>query len=232
MKKKKNFKQITASALLFLAGLFLGLALGLLLIPKAEPVAVEIPATPVEKAPALISHPFLGNEKAKVQIVEYTDFECTFCRDYYKNVFSGLMREYIEREQIGYTFKDYPFQQYNNNIDAALTAYCAAEQNNFWPMHSLLFEEQKSWEAREDAEIVFKNFAQNLTLDMTIFNECLESQKYLPTIQKNIDTATPLNVKATPTVFVNNIKIEGLQSAEYYKQVIDAEIQKTLILSE
>ncbi len=232
MKKKKNFKQISASTLLFLAGLFLGLAVGLLLIPKTETVPVETPVTPMETAPASIAPPFLGNEKAKVQIVEYTDFECPFCREYYKNVFSGLMREYIERGQIGYTFKDFPLQQYKNNIDASLTAYCAAEQDNFWPMHTFLFEEQKTWEGREDAKVVFKNFAQDLALDMNAFDACHASQKYFQTIQKNIDTATPLNIKVTPTVFVNDIRIEGLQTAEYYKQVIDAEIQRTSTLSE
>lgn len=232
MKKKKNYKQITASSLLFLAGLFLGLAIGLLLIPKPEPVPTKIPAKPVETAPALIPQPFLGNKNAKVQITEYTDFECPFCRDYYKTVFSGLMLKYIEDQKIGYTFKDYPLQQYENNIDASLTAYCAAEQNYFWPMHSKLFEEQQSWEGREDATTVFKNFAQELELDMNLFNDCHKSQKYIRTIQENITTATSLNLKVTPTIFVNEIMIEGLQSSDYYKQIIDAEIQRTSVQSE
>lgn len=236
MKKQKNYKQITASALLFLAGLFFGLAVGLLLIPKEQQVPISQLIPPKDEntriAADLIYPTVLGNPEAKVHLTEFSDFECEYCERYYRDVFTGPIKEYLDAGQITYTYKAYLINSYRNNLDAAFFAYCSGEQNLFWEMYAKLHQNHYEWAGQEQVINNFEKYSDEIGLDRLSIAKCLSSQKYLPVIQNQIEEGKNLDVKAIPTVFVNDIKIEGLQSADYYKQVIDAEIQRTSLLDE
>lgn len=236
MNKKKNFKQIKTSALLLVTGLLLGLALGLLIIPKEKQISVKQVSPPVsEKKPSienLVLPTVLGNPNSTVHLTEYSDFECEFCADYNKEIFKDLIKDYLEANLISYTHKDYLLNSYKNNIDAALLAYCAGEQDHFWDMYAQLLENQEEWAGKENPLLMFKKFINEIGLNIKDMDTCISYQKYISLIEKNIDEGKMLGVKKIPTIFVNDIKIEGLQSADYYKQVIDAEIQRTSLIAE
>lgn len=229
MTKHRDFKQIKASALLFAAGIILGLALGLLIIPKPETVSIEIPlSAPAQTRTSAenLNPPTLGNPDAKVKIVEFTDLECPLCRDYYDMIFLPLIMNYINEGKIFYTFKDFPLEKYSHNVEAAYAAHCAGEQNRFFEMVDLIYENLNTWSASDDPTPLFKNFAQVLVADPAAFENCLTSEKYFNLVNAGIRDGNELKINATPTLVINGNIIEGLQTIEYYRQTIDAEIEK------
>lgn len=166
----------------------------------------------------------------ELTILEFTDFECPFCSQA-----SFQMKEVLKNNPgFRLVFKDYPLDMacnprlpkpfHENACRASLYARCAAEQNKFWEYHDLLFNNQGSFDKESLLE-----FAQNLNLDMPVFQECVDTERYLPGILTNIDEAAALGVEGTPTFFVQGRKIVGVRTAAEYQQAIDeikADIEK------
>lgn len=93
-----------------------------------------------------VSRPSLGDNQAEVKIVEFTDFQCPFCKRADEATFPTLKQDYIDTGRVGYVVRDFPLTFHPHAQKAAEATHCAEEQNKYWEMHDKLFEQQSEWE--------------------------------------------------------------------------------------
>jgi protein-disulfide isomerase len=148
--------------------------------------------------------PFRGEDQAKVAVIEYSDFDCSFCAKYVKEVFPQLDQDYIKAGKIRYFFRDLPPPGHTNAIIKARTARCAGEQNKFWEVHDILFAEPS---VPADEKLSLQ--AQALGLDMDKLNQCLASGRYVDNIQRSASGASELGIRGTPAFIIGTLSEDG-----------------------
>jgi protein-disulfide isomerase len=162
--------------------------------------------------------PAYGPENAPITIVEFSDYQCPYCTQWENQVWPQILKAYGDKIRLVY--RDFPLSSIHSQAaQAAFAANCANEQNSYWPYHDKLFESKSGL-----GESALKEYASELNLDMTAFDECLSSQRYKDEVQADFDYAAKLGVNSTPTFFINGIALIGAQPFEVFKQVIDNEL--------
>lgn len=155
-----------------------------------------------------------GNVSAPVTLVEFSDFECPFCERIYPTL-KQVLANYADKVRLVYKY--FPLSFHPNAQKAAEAAECASEQGKFWEYHDKLFENQAAGFSTDK----FKQWAGELNLSNSQFNECLDSGKYAQKVQADFQEGTKKGVSGTPTTFVNGQLVVGAQSYETFKQTID-----------
>jgi len=141
-----------------------------------------------------------GSDKAKIRIVEFTDFACP----YSKNSFPKIREIGLKYgKDVNITIRDYPYRT-EYSIILAEAARCAGEQGYYWPMHDKLFQDQG---VSTEAEL--NGLARQIGADEDKFSACLKSEKYYKDIELDLADAETLAVTGTPTWFINGNRIEG-----------------------
>ncbi|PKN82008.1 MAG: hypothetical protein CVU46_18375, partial [Chloroflexi bacterium HGW-Chloroflexi-8] len=162
--------------------------------------------------------PSFGPEDAPIVIVEFSDFQCPFCKRFNDDTYKQLMAAYPGK--IRFVFRHLPMTSIHPEaFPSAEAAMCANEQDSFWEFHDKLFENQD----RLGKEL-YTQIANDLNLDITKFESCVNSRKYKDLIQQDSDFAVNLGVQSTPTFFVNGLALVGAQPLETFKQAIDMEL--------
>lgn len=184
----------------------------------------------IQLALDLNEEPYIGNKDAKVIMVEATDYQCPFCKRAHDTTFPEIKRNYIDTGKLLYVVKDFPLSFHQNADEAAEAAGCALEQglDKFWKMHDLLFEKQSEWAYASNPKDIFKNYAQQLGLDSSKFNNCLDSGKRASEVQNDFSEMSNI-VSGTPTFFIGNptkgyIRIVGAQPYSVFQQAIESEL--------
>jgi protein-disulfide isomerase len=187
-------------------------------------VAQSNPDAPVE-TPQVVRYdipvdddPSLGSEDAPITIVEFSDYECPYCRQWHAEVYTRLLDTY--GDQVRFVYRDFPLESIHANAKpAAEAANCANEQGVFWDYHDKLF----SMELGLSSE-AYQEYASQLGLDAEAFQECFESGRYQQEVQSDFEFAANLGVRSTPTFFINGIAVVGAQPFEIFQQVIEREL--------
>ncbi len=123
---------------------------------------------------SVLGKPSLGREDAPVTMVEFSDYQCPFCKRHFLTVLPIIKKEYIDTGKIRYVFRDFPIASLHPQAKKGHeAAYCAREQNKYWEMHDTLFENSKDFSVP-----ALKRYAQGIGLDGDRFNTCLQSRKY------------------------------------------------------
>jgi protein-disulfide isomerase len=162
--------------------------------------------------------PYYGPENAPITIIEFSDYECPFCRKWHVEVYSRLVETYPG--QIKFVYRDFPLTNIHPDaFPAAEAASCAGDQGVYWPYHELLF--GMEFGLGQDA---YRQYAEQLGINMEKFNSCLEEGKFKEEIQADFEYAAQLGVRSTPTFFINGIAVVGAQSYEVFQQVIEREL--------
>lgn len=158
----------------------------------------------------------VGTSTPQITIVEFGDFACPFSERAY-TVTNQLAQDY--KDKIKIIWRDY--LRNTDSIDLAMTARCAGEQGQFWPMHDALFINQSALNINDDARPnKLVALAQKLGLNMDQFTACLTSQKYLDQIKKDYDDGNTLQIIGTPTWFVNNHTFAGYIPFDKFNSLI------------
>jgi protein-disulfide isomerase len=165
--------------------------------------------------------PMLGSASASVWIVEFSDFQCGYCRKFWQDTLPKLKESYIEKGNVRFTYRHFavlgrPSEQ------AALAAECAAEQKQFWPYHDKLFENQGRALFTDSN---FKRMAAETGLSADRFGACLGSGKYRDKIERETATAAYLGGRGTPLFFVNQKLLPGAQPYALFQKIIDDELK-------
>ena len=173
--------------------------------------------------------PALGSESAPITIVEFGDYQCEACYDWFHNTRSTLIDNYIETGKAKLVFLDLPFLG-RDSITAAQASYCAEDQGKYWEYHTMLYTFQdghpdSGWADRDRLNA----FASSLDMNMDEFNECMDSSKYKNRVKANFDEAMKNDAKSTPTFIIisQDGKTEKFAGAQPYS-VFAATIESML----
>lgn len=161
--------------------------------------------------------PQRGAEEPKVTLVEFSDFQCSYCAD-----MQTTIKRIINRfPEVKLVWKDAPSQSLHPlAFKAHLAARCAQDQNAFWEYHDKLFQNQSFF--TPDA---FEKFADELNLNMRTWRKCFENEAGRVRIERSITEAEVLGIDAIPFLFVNNQRISGTITYEELEQAVLKELQ-------
>jgi protein-disulfide isomerase len=161
--------------------------------------------------------PIKGSLTSEITLFEYSDFFCPACQKLQADLES---LEKLYGNNIRFVFKSLPITVNPENRPSLNAAYCAWEQNKFWEYKKLLYQEPLTLNKQK-----YRQYANQLNLNLDTFNQCLDDNKYYPVIEKNITEALNLNITSIPTVFINDQRIEGFVNYNSIKNVIDQQLQ-------
>ncbi len=166
-----------------------------------------------------VGHPSRGPDGAPVTIVEFSDFQCTYCK-----AVEGTLREVLKNysTQVRLVYRQYPIPSIHPDaFRASEASLCAGAQGRFWEMHDLMFDEPGG--LKDDA---LKTKAAKLQLDAAAFNTCLQSGKFADRIRQDIRDGSRAGVSGTPALFINGRLLTGAQPYSEIAKVIDDELHR------
>ena len=169
----------------------------------------------------------IGDAKAPLVMVEYTDFQCPFCQQFHNTAFAQIKTNYIDTGKIRFVSRNFPLDFHENARRAATAGRCAAEQGKFWEMRHVMI---VNAEALKPDNLVA--YAGQVKMDAAKFKSCLDSDKYKAQIDQDIAEGGVAGVQGTPSFVLGTMddgKLEGVRmvGAMPYAQ-FDAKIQEML----
>ncbi len=169
--------------------------------------------------------PSLGPDDAEIVIVEFSDYQCPFCSRFHDQTYRALLDAYPG--QIRFVYRNLPLSFHQNAMPAAEAALCAGDQDAYWEMHEVLFANQTSLNNQEGMildQTTYNQYATELGLDVTVFEECMSTHKHEQAILDDMEFSQNLGVQSTPTFFINGLALVGAQPLASFQQLIDMEL--------
>ena len=163
----------------------------------------------------------MGNPNAKITIVEFGDYQCTFCYKFHDETMKKITDEYIKTNNVNFVYKDFPLNG-EQSILASEAAYCAEKQNKFWEYHNTLY---NSWGGENTGwitENVLLGFARDLEMNLDDFSQCLGNSEFRQKVLDNERFGREIGINATPSFLIFNdneiYRIIGAQPFEKFEQ--------------
>ena len=168
--------------------------------------------------------PIMGSPNAPITILEWGDYQCTFCYKFHQNTLDIINEDFIKTGKVKIIFKDFPLNGFDSKL-AAEASYCAQDQEKYWKYHDELYKnwggERTGWITRESLD----KFAETVNLDVEKFNKCLDDHKYENKVDLLYAFGKEIGIDATPSFLVFNdqkmIKIRGNQPLEVFLKTFD-----------
>jgi protein-disulfide isomerase len=180
-------------------------------------VMIDPPRHEVALAP---TDPSSGAASAPVTVVEFSDFQCPYCRQVAPTL-KQVRDKYGDKVRI--VWKDFPLTQIHPQaFKAGEAGHCAAEQGKFWEYHDRLFANQQALQLPD-----LKKHAADLGLDSAKFDACLDSSKYGDRVREGVAQGSRLGVNSTPTMYINGRLVSGAQPYGVIAGVIEEELSRT-----
>jgi len=164
----------------------------------------------------------MGSPTAPVWVIEVSDFQCPYCRQFHEQTYPALVREYVETGKVRLAFLNFPLGQHPHARPAAEAAMCAGAQGKFWQMHDAIFETQEEWSPLRSSDATFAALGERVGLDMAEQNRCLADDVMLPIIQADYERAGSGGARSTPTFLIGDRKVEGAAPMASFREAIDA----------
>jgi protein-disulfide isomerase len=170
-------------------------------------------------------NPPLGSGDARVAVVEFSDYECPFCRRHATQTLPKLITKYVDSGQLKYYIRDFPLNFHSNAKVASIAAACAGDQGNYWGMHTALFAND-----RQLSKDYYLQTATNLELDVPAFEDCLTDPARTETLNREMEAATKLGVRGSPAFFIGRldgdrivdaVAISGARSYSVFAKEVD-----------
>ena len=198
--------------------------------PTAQVAPVPAPTAPPAKPAAKVSaadlvedsDPFLGDANAPLTIVEFSDYQCPFCKRFRDQTLDQLKSNYIDTGKVKFVYKDYPLSFHAEAQGSAEAALCAKDQDKYWEYHDTLFSDTQKWIGIGTSG--FKLIASDLGLDESTFADCLDSGKYTQEVKDDFAAGQRAGVTGTPGFIVGNTLLSGAQPFSSFQAVIDAQL--------
>lgn len=182
---------------------------------------------------SLLGAASMGNEDAKVTMVEFSDYQCPLSSKYFNYTMQKLVKKYVETGKVRYVFRDFPLESIHPlAAKAAEGARCAGEQGKYWELHDRLLRNQTAIGSE-----FLPLHAEMLKLDIRRFRECLESGKYAGAVRESVSKGKQAGVRGTPAFFLgltdpkkSTLKavtfVDGAQSYETFEEAIEKLISR------
>ncbi len=208
----------------------------LLIWPNVKPVPQVVQVTPFPRVETKGNYE--GNPKALVKLTEFSDFQCPFCKQWWSETepqveaaYVKTGKVYLEDRSAGNWVSRNAGTGGTESQDAAMAAYCAADQNKYWQMHDALFANNQDVEEAGSFTIRrLQVIAQGVGLDMSAYNSCMSSQKYLNQVNQDFQDATNAGITGTPFFVITYTvtgqtkteTLDGAQPFSAFQQKLDA----------
>jgi protein-disulfide isomerase len=165
----------------------------------------------------------LGPDSAKVEITEFSDFECPYCARFAILTMPDIRQRLIPTGKVKWRYMNFPLEGHPNSPAAHLAAACALEQGKFWEMHDALYMNQERWVSERNPEGRFLDYARTVGLNTDSFRVCMQQQRPWPQIQADKCEGIRLGVNETPTFLVNRrqLRRSGL-AYDDFKHIVDS----------
>ena len=236
---KKNLKEtrylhmpsIALGAGIAISCLVLGIFLGNFIDEKDSQSLEELQNA--QKLAALIENgsPTLGNIDAPLTLVEFGDYQCSFCKKHFVQTHDLIMKNYVATGNVKILFKDMIVTPGKDSIHAAHATHCAKDQGMFWEYHYMLY---NNWEGENTGWITddsLNKFAENIDLDMNEFSKCMIEKKWMGLINASQEDAKIMDIGGTPSFFLIGpeneiVNIHGAQPYDIFKESFDSALKK------
>ena len=166
--------------------------------------------------------PIIGDVDAKITILEFGDYQCTFCYKFHQQTLEKIKESYIDTGKVNYTYKDFPL----NGLDSILAAeasFCANEQGKYWEYHDTIF---NNWAGERTGWITSNSlldFAEQNKLNVNEFTGCVNNHKYTQKVIENQKFAENIGINATPSFLIfNDEKLVRVIGAQPIEKFVDA----------
>jgi len=169
-----------------------------------------------------------GDPKAPVTIVEFSDYQCPYCRKFHNEVLPQIQEEYISKGKVRYIFRDFPLSFHKQAVPAAIAANCAGEQGKYWEMNNFLFANPGKLSTSKIIPEV-----EALGLDKAKFEACVNDDSKKAEVDADSKAGRNYGVRGTPSLFIgktgdgtemNAIYLRGLRQFDSLKPIIDKKL--------
>ena len=164
----------------------------------------------------------MGDPNAPVKIVEYADFQCPYCMQYWQETEPQIIQNYVATGKVYYEYHSVGGFIGPEFADAADAAYCAADQNKFWEYHDMLFANWTGENAGDFTPDKLRQYAAAVHLDLNRFDTCLNVGANTDRVNQDVSDAKAAGVHATPSFVINGKLVEGAQPYSVFQQAINA----------
>lgn len=169
----------------------------------------------------------LGSDSAKIEVTEYSDFECPFCASFATVQMPVIRQQLIATGKVRWRYREFPLPSHQYSRYAALVAQCAGEQGKFWEMHDQLFSNHQWAQTGKNPAALFREFAKTIGLDLDKYDACVSSQRYAGRIQASVQEGEALGVRGTPSFYVNGRPFQGRATSDDFKALVDSLTKKS-----
>jgi protein-disulfide isomerase len=164
-----------------------------------------------------------GVEGAPLTVIEVSDFQCPYCRQWTETTYRQLDSAYIRTGKVRMVFINYPLPNHPQAYAASEAAMCGGAQGKFWPMHDRIFAAQREWSGAADAARRFDAFATELGLDMAAFRDCTANDRVAQLIVGDALKAAGGGINGTPAFIINGTRLmSGAVTFDQMKSELDA----------
>ena len=164
--------------------------------------------------------PFMGDENAPVTIVEFSDYQCPFCKRFRDQTLDQLKVEYVDTGKVKFVYRDFPLTSIHLYAQKTAEATeCADDQGMFWEYHDIIFANPNALDVAS-----LKQHAATLGLNAAEFNECLDSGKYSSEVSNDLSDGQRAGARGTPFFLIGNTVLSGAQPIEAFRSAIDAQL--------
>jgi protein-disulfide isomerase len=165
------------------------------LLERGAPAAGQIGAPADEQVSITLGDsPVLGSADAPLTLVEFTDYQCPFCRSFHTTVFEEIKKNFVDTGKLRFISRDLPLPMHEHATQAAGAARCAGDENKFWTMRQVLIVNSRRL---QHADLLAD--ARSLHLDMAAFTRCLDQNKYDAAVQRDAADAARIGITGTPS---------------------------------
>lgn len=164
----------------------------------------------------------IGDPKAPITIIEYTDYQCPFCSRHFNETVPQIRANYVDTGVVHYVYKDFPLTSIHPQAyAAAVAARCAGDQGAYPAMHDALFTNQAEWSGQSDTAPFFIKYADQLNLDTAQYATCLTSGQHDAEINADIQEGQGFGINGTPSFFLNGYFLSGAQPFATFQQAVE-----------
>jgi len=176
------------------------------LLERNAPAAAQV-ADPADQQVSMTlgDSPVLGSADAPLTLVEFTDYQCPFCRSFHTTVFEEIKKNFVDTGKVRFISRDLPLPMHDHATQAAGAARCAGDEQKFWTMRHLLIINSRRL---QHADLLA--YARSLHLDMAAFTRCLDQNKYDAAVQRDAADAARLGITGTPSFVLGPTVRDGL----------------------
>ena len=222
------------------------LALAAAACARTEPVPAASAGTTASAAGDVKSHPtsgmsgltdsvssaadrgrIRGSASAPVWLIEVSDFQCPYCKQWHDASFAAIDSEYVKPGKVRLAYLNFPLSSIHPNARAAAeAAMCASVQGKFWQLHESLFATQARWEGQSNPLPTFDSLAVAAGVDAPAWRNCMTTHATARLIDADRDRSRSAGVQSTPTFFIGDRKLEGAYPTDSFRVAIDSALAR------